>query len=72
VLAVRRAWPDIPVIVRAHDAATAAEYLECGASEAVPETLEASLHLGGRVLARLGAPADVVGRRIDEARQAAE
>jgi monovalent cation:proton antiporter-2 (CPA2) family protein len=72
VIAVRRAWPDIPVIVRAHDAATAAEYLKCGASEAVPETLEASLQLGGRVLARLGAPADVVGRRIDEARQAAE
>jgi hypothetical protein len=38
----------------------------------VPETLEASLQLGGRVLARLGAPADVVGRRVDDARQAAE
>lgn len=60
VLAVRitrrvRGWaPDLPIIVRARDTGHAAELYRAGASEAVPETLESSLHLAETALVDLG------------------
>jgi CPA2 family monovalent cation:H+ antiporter-2 len=60
VLAVRitrrvRGWsPDLPIIVRARDTAHAAELYSAGASDAVPETLESSLHLAETALVDLG------------------
>ena len=60
VLAVRvtkrvRGWaPDLPIIVRARDTDHAAELYKVGASDAVPEALESSLHLAETALVDLG------------------
>jgi CPA2 family monovalent cation:H+ antiporter-2 len=60
VLAVRvtrrvRGWaPNLPIIVRARDTDHAAELYRAGASDAVPETLESSLHLAETALVDLG------------------
>ena len=61
---IRQAWPDIPVYVRARDGAHAARLNAAGATMAVPETIEASLQLAGRVLSGLGASDEVVQRRL--------
>ena len=62
---VRAEWPQLPVLARARDARHAARLLALGATEVVPETLEASLQLAGRVLSLTGAPEDVVHRRLE-------
>jgi len=50
-----RGWaPDLPIIVRARDTDHAAELYSAGASDAVPETLESSLHLAETALVDLG------------------
>jgi CPA2 family monovalent cation:H+ antiporter-2 len=60
VLAVRvtkrvRGWaPDLPIIVRARDTVHAVELYGVGASDAVPEALESSLHLAETALVDLG------------------
>jgi CPA2 family monovalent cation:H+ antiporter-2 len=60
VLAVRvtrrvRGWaPNLPIIVRARDTDHAAELYRAGASDAVPEALESSLHLAETALVDLG------------------
>ncbi|MBN8832113.1 MAG: cation:proton antiporter [Sphingomonadales bacterium] len=60
VLAVRitrrvRGWaPKLPIIVRARDTDHAAELYSAGASVAVPEALESSLHLAETALVDLG------------------
>jgi CPA2 family monovalent cation:H+ antiporter-2 len=60
VLALRitrrvRGWaPNLPIIVRARDADHAAQLYSAGASDAVPETLESSLHLAETALIDLG------------------
>lgn len=68
VLEIRRAWPMIPVYVRARDRAHAGRLRAAGATLAVPETTEASLQLAGRVLAGLGASEEVIRRRLDHER----
>ena len=55
---------DIPIIARARDAGHAAELYRNGATDAVPETLEASLQLSEAVLIDLGV-ADGPGDRLD-------
>ncbi len=54
VEAARRLSPDIPIIVRAADLPHGEELQRLGASAAVPETLEASLQLGGQTLRAIG------------------
>ena len=50
-----RGWaPDLPIIVRARDTDHAAQLYKAGASDAVPETLESSLHLAETALIDLG------------------
>jgi len=66
---LRAEWPELPVVARARDASQAARLLKLGATEVVPETLEASLQIAGRVLHLTGAPEDVVQRRIDTQRE---
>lgn len=46
-------FPSLPLIARARDGAHAAELLAAGASEVIPEALEAALQLGDHVLAQL-------------------
>ena len=51
---LRRRYPDLPIIVRARDLASAAELYRSGATHAVPETLESSLQLSEATLVELG------------------
>ncbi|RVU83527.1 hypothetical protein EOL70_15935 [Leucothrix sargassi] len=54
VESVKRRWPDLPVLVRAHDTKHSDELYAAGADAVMPETLEASLQLAGLVLQRVG------------------
>ena len=55
VAALRERAPDIPIFVRARDLGHRNELEAQGATAVVPETIEASLQLGGIVLGALGA-----------------
>ena len=65
---IRAAHPDLPIIVRARDAAHAAELYRAGASDAVPETLESSLQLSEAVLVDMGVAMGPVIASIHEMR----
>jgi CPA2 family monovalent cation:H+ antiporter-2 len=52
--AMRRKYPDLPIISRARDSDHAAALYQAGATDAVPETLESSLQLAEAVLIDLG------------------
>lgn len=65
---IRAAHPDLPIIVRARDAAHAAELYRAGASDAVPETLESSLQLSEAVLVDMGVAMGPVIASIHELR----
>jgi CPA2 family monovalent cation:H+ antiporter-2 len=69
VEAVRSSWADVPIHVRARDANHAADLLHKGATHVVPETVEASLQLGGRVLATLGVSDAAIDSRLDRERE---
>jgi CPA2 family monovalent cation:H+ antiporter-2 len=58
---VRSQRPDVLIVSRAKDAAHASHLYSVGASDAVPETIEASLQLSEAALVGLGVP---VGRAI--------
>ncbi len=64
----RRARADLRIIVRARDDRHAAHLYGLGASDAVPETIEASLQLSEAVLVDLGVPMGRVLVSIHEAR----
>ncbi len=61
-------YPGLPIIARARDAAHAAELYRAGATDAVPETLEASLQLSEAVLIDLGVAMGPVIASIHEKR----
>lgn len=65
---LRAQYPDLTIIARARDAGHAAELYRAGASDAVPETLEASLQLSEAVLVDLGVPMGLVIASIHEKR----
>lgn len=65
---LRRTFPDLPIVARARDTAHAAELYKAGASDAVPETLEASLQLSEAALVDLGVPMGPVIASIHEKR----
>jgi CPA2 family monovalent cation:H+ antiporter-2 len=65
---IRRNWPDAKLLARARDADHAEALQALGISDVVPETLEASLQLGGLVLRTIGMPATVVNDAIERAR----
>lgn len=64
----RAAHPDLTIIARARDPRHAAELYRAGASDAVPETLEASLQLSEAVLVDLGVAMGPVIASIHEKR----
>ena len=68
VAAARRARPDLTIVARARDARHAARLYELGASDAVPETIEASLQLSEAVLVDIGVPMGLVIAGIHERR----
>jgi CPA2 family monovalent cation:H+ antiporter-2 len=64
-----RAWcPNLTIVARARDARHAAELYRAGATDAVPETLEASLQLSEAVLVDLGMAMGPVIASIHEKR----
>jgi CPA2 family monovalent cation:H+ antiporter-2 len=65
---LRQAFPDLPIVARARDTAHAAELYKAGVSDAVPETLEASLQLSEAVLVDLGVAMGPVIASIHEKR----
>ncbi|MGH8204370.1 MAG: cation:proton antiporter [Steroidobacteraceae bacterium] len=69
VRAVRRQRADLPILVRAADETHLEELLEAGATEVVPETLEAALTLVSNVLHKLEVPHSRVIRTIGEIRR---
>ena len=65
---LRGAFPDLPIVARARDTAHAAELYRAGATDAVPETLEASLQLAEAALVDLGVAMGPVIASIHEKR----
>jgi CPA2 family monovalent cation:H+ antiporter-2 len=70
VAAVRAERADVPVIVRARDAAHAVRLLKLGATDVVREVLEASLEIASTVLQTLGLPVGKVIAIIHDERDA--
>jgi CPA2 family monovalent cation:H+ antiporter-2 len=69
VAAARKGRPDAQVFARALDTEHALRLLALGAVDVIPEAVEASLQLGGRLLESLGASEEAVARRLDELRE---
>ncbi|MEJ8574278.1 cation:proton antiporter [Microbaculum marinum] len=69
VRAACRRRPNAPVYARARDADHARALRRLGAEAVVPEAVEGSLQLAGRVLAGLGYPDDAVSRRVEQERE---
>ena len=69
VAAARKQRPDAPVFARAIDGPHAVQLLKLGAVGVIPEAVEASLQLGGRLLEGLGLSDDAVARRLEELRE---
>ena len=65
---LRKAFPDLPIIARARDTAHAAALYRAGVTDAVPETLEASLQLSEAALVDLGVAIGPVIASIHEKR----
>jgi CPA2 family monovalent cation:H+ antiporter-2 len=64
VTTVRALRGDVPIISRAHDAEHARHLYALGVTEAIPETLEASLQLSQAALLKLGMAAEPVNAII--------
>jgi monovalent cation:H+ antiporter-2, CPA2 family len=64
----RQLRPDVTLVARARDAAHAHALYELGASDAVPETIEASLQLSEAVLVDIGVPMGLVIASVHEKR----
>jgi CPA2 family monovalent cation:H+ antiporter-2 len=69
IAAMRTLSAATPIFARAKDVAHARRLAEAGVLEVVPEAVEASLQLGGRVLESLGVPEEIVAARIDAVRK---
>jgi CPA2 family monovalent cation:H+ antiporter-2 len=69
VQAVRRLRRELPILVRTADDTQLEELLAAGATEVVPETLEAALTLVSHALITLGTPMSRVVRTVGEIRR---
>jgi CPA2 family monovalent cation:H+ antiporter-2 len=65
---LRHAFPSLPIVARARDTAHAAELYKAGVTDAVPETLEASLQLSEAILVDIGVAMGPVIASIHEKR----
>jgi K+:H+ antiporter len=66
--AVRRIRPDVILVTRARDARQARKLYALGATDAVPETIEASLQLSEALLVDIGVPMGLVIASIHDKR----
>jgi CPA2 family monovalent cation:H+ antiporter-2 len=69
--AARRLVPGLPVVVRARDDAHALRLWQHGATQVVPEVLEAGLQMGMLTLEHAGMPAQAARELIEEQRELA-
>jgi CPA2 family monovalent cation:H+ antiporter-2 len=67
---VRDRRPDLTIVARARDSRQALRFYDLGVSDAVPDTVEASLQLSQAVLLGVGLPAGPVIASIHERRDA--
>jgi len=65
---VRKSLPDLPIVARARDTHQAAQLYKAGVTDAVPDTLEASLQLSEAVLVDVGLAMGPVIASIHEKR----
>ena len=68
VAVARELRPDLTIVARARDARHAQRLYDLGATDAVPETMEASLQLSEAVLVEVGVPMGLVIASIHERR----
>jgi CPA2 family monovalent cation:H+ antiporter-2 len=68
VATARELRPDLTIVARARDARHAKRLYELGATDAVPETIEASLQLSEAALVEIGVPMGLVIASIHERR----
>ena len=68
VAAARAQRPDLTIVARARDAATRRSSTRSASTDAVPETIEASLQLSEAVLVDIGVPMGLVIASIHERR----
>ncbi|MBV8447309.1 MAG: cation:proton antiporter [Hyphomicrobiales bacterium] len=68
VVAARAERPDLTIVARARDASHASRLYELGVTDAVPETIEASLQLSEAVLVDIGVPMGKVIASIHDKR----
>lgn len=68
VATVRASRPDVMIVARAHDAAQSKRLYQLGVTDAVPETVEASLQLSEALLVGIGIPMGAVIASIHERR----
>ncbi|MET0273720.1 MAG: cation:proton antiporter [Phenylobacterium sp.] len=68
VAVAREMRPDLTIVARARDARHAQRLYDLGATDAVPETVEASLQLSEAVLVEIGIPMGLVIASIHERR----
>lgn len=66
----RQHWPDLHIIARSRDSKHATLLIQAGASEVVPEALEASLQLSGYTLRAIGFTQDEASHCVNLARKA--
>jgi CPA2 family monovalent cation:H+ antiporter-2 len=71
LVAARRLSRDLPILVRARDSMHAARLTAQGATQVVPEVLEAGLQLGQLMLQHVGLPMDTAREVVDAKRAAA-
>lgn len=69
VEALHQRMPGLPIFVRSHDMSHAHELESEGATAVVPETVEASLQIGGILLSAVGVSNDDITRVMDEFRK---
>ena len=69
VRTVREAMPRLPILVRSRDDSHLSALQAAGATEVVPETLEAGLMVGAHALYLLGVPSDEVMQEVQTVRR---
>lgn len=69
VTAVRKHFPDTPIYARARDKAHARRLLERGATQVIPDAMEAALQLAGLTLQNMGLPEDARQRILASQRE---
>ena len=62
---LRDNWSSLPIYVRSNDIKDCEELYKLGATMVVPETVESSLQLAGKVLNALGTPMEAVNQEIE-------